>query len=527
MKYLIYTLALISAFFVSNAYSQEPDLTDLQFPKSETQHCIKAFGSKGCADSRKAAYYAACEAHIAKETLPADTNEKWGWSVECDNRTNSENNPPKRYYSFKQYCQFCENREQDSGTSAPITYTDYNLETVYSCPPDMYPFHKIAVPRNPVPTDPNQPTYDCAKPLEEIDPDPDPDPDNNCDEFGNHSFLPPNGVQVPTGGSVCHTDSDGNQCAYKKNELGDGFTQTGSECTNEDTPYGDQPDIEPDPNDPDKCAVVGSLEFFAVCPVDPNEVCNQLQINNDIVHQCPSGCGSVNGQYVCAHEDDNANGIPDKDENPDNPDPDDPDPDDPDNNNPDMTETNNKLDSIGNSIDGLGSNIDGLGLKIDGTNTLLNGIGGKLDGLGESIGEGNASLTSIDTNTKLTSQNTDAIAGNTSGILDTLSETSVGNTFNPDSSASFYESSYEEGFSGVWEEKSVLFEQTETIQFLQQFKFNSGGSPPDTQICFNLGASMNFGCADLPTPSAELLAIIRIFILITAAFLCRALIFGG
>jgi len=273
--------------------------------------------------------------------------------------------------------------------------------------------------------------------------------------------------------------------------------------------------------------VVGSLEFFAVCPVDPNEACNQLQINNDIVHQCPSGCGSVNGQYVCAHKDDNANGIPDKDENPDpeNPDPENPDPENPDPNNPDMTETNNKLDSIGNSIDGLGSNIDGLGLKIDGTNTLLNGIGGKLDGLGESIGEGNASLTSIDTNTKSTAQNTDAIAGNTSGILDTLSETGVSNTFNPDASTSFYESSYENGWQGVWEEKSNLISQTGLFQFLQQFRLGSGGSAPEMNICFDV--LVNLGCKTLDPNWERLMPFLRICILITAAFVCRRIIFGG
>jgi len=38
---------------------------------------------------------------------------------------------------------------------------------------------------------------------------------------------------------------------------------------------------------------------------------------------------------------------------------------------------------------------------------------------------------------------------------------------------------------------------------------------------------MNLGCAELPLPSPQLLAILKVFILITAAFLCRALIFGG
>lgn len=111
--------------------------------------------------------------------------------------------------------------------------------------------------------------------------------------------------------------------------------------------------------------------------------------------------------------------------------------------------------------------------------------------------------------------------------LEKLNNTSYSGEFNPDNSASFLESSYPDGFEGVWNEKSEELKSSDAYQFIQQFQFQSGGAPPQTQICFNLGTHMDFGCADLPLPSVQLLSIIKVFILITAAFLCRALIFGG
>ncbi|MBB1407533.1 hypothetical protein H5079_18260, partial [Pseudoalteromonas sp. SG44-5] len=52
--------------------------------------------------------------------------------------------------------------------------TDYQ----YSCPPETAPLYKIAVPIQPQPTDPSEPTFMCAKPLgDEPEPEPEKDPD--------------------------------------------------------------------------------------------------------------------------------------------------------------------------------------------------------------------------------------------------------------------------------------------------------------------------------------------------------------
>ncbi len=99
--------------------------------------------------------------------------------------------------------------------------------------------------------------------------------------------------------------------------------------------------------------------------------------------------------------------------------------------------------------------------------------------------------------------------------------------FDPANATSFWESEYEDGFQGVWDEKAESLKSTEAAQFIQQFKFTGGGAAPDNRICFNLGQYMNYGCKDIPLPSATVMAFIKICILVTAAFLCRRIIFGG
>ena len=524
MKYLIFTLALISAFFVSNVRANyNPDT--LKDPKSTPyyEYECNTGNTNNPTIITEINSLSVCQSiWLPLVIQSADSKISSGfWSSYSNVKFDTANKWSLDYVA----CRYgdCGTFGAESGTKTSSgQYNGVLLSTdwKHECPPDGYPKHTLTVPKNPQPTEPSAPPMFCAEPLDGTDPDPEPD-DDSCDEFGDNSFLPPkSGLDVPDGGSVCYTTSTGKQCKYSKNDFGDGYTQTGQQCSGEEPPYG-----EPQTPDGNDCAVVGSLEFFAVCPVDPNEACNPLLVNNETVYQCPTGCGSVNGEYVCVHEDKNANGIPDKDEEPDNPDPDNPDPDNPDpdkpNPNPvDMAQTNSLL--------------VGLQAKTDRSNAELSTISGKISDLGSKINTTNNLLSSVDlntgktaNNTALTASNTDAIAGNTKGILEALEPSKIPSTFNPDSSSSFYESSYENGFEGVWEEKSLAFKQTETVKFIEQFKFDSGGEAPETQICFDLGRKMDFGCADLPIASPQLLAIIKIFILITAAFLCRALIFGG
>lgn len=501
MKILIYTLALISAFFVS----AEPDLNDLKPPKMEsTGFCDFWLGKLSDVSMDT------CGNHIVEKIkgrppypqtvtlVYTDMSSGSYISIDIDYLTETLTSPQNgaRYSAPK-----------DTATG--------------TCPPDDYPEYNIPVGEGS--------TLMCAK---ELQPEPEPEPDDKCDEFGNNSMLPPKSGVGQEGQTACYTNpATGLQCQYKQG--GDNFIATGKTCDGDENDYGDKPTPEPPPDGADdNCYNYGSQGKVLICDVDPNEGCNSLLINGETQYQCPAGCGSMDGVYFCTYDDKdgdgkpddkNGNGVPDKDETcvngkctPNRPDDDTtPTPE-----TPDMTQTNTRLDSVIGELDSIGGNIRK-------TNQTLDGINSGIQGIKQGQDKSNGLLSGVEKNTKLTAENTDVIAGNTKGILDTLSETDVVNNFNPDSSFSFYESSYENGLEGVWNEKSLEFKQTETFNFLQQFAFNSGGSPPDTQICFNLGSHMDFGCADLPTPSPQLLAILKVFILITAAFLCRALIFGG
>lgn len=525
MKKIFYALALFSAFFVFDLLANEgaPDdfPSNLEWPGISPQselwytlscrmsHLTTPSEMKGPNPSELAER---CMAY-ARSFFPSDGCSYWPRAQVSTNTSSSGS--VSFNYSRPEGVSSCQ------GANSLSYAWKGSYDTPPTCPPDAYPLYK-----NPYYKDGE--IYSCHKEsdgTEEPEPE-EPDPnDNGCDEFGDNSFLPPkDSLGVPAGGSVCHTLSDGTQCAYKKDPFGTGFEQTGQSCSPEDTPYG-EPELPPNnPDDPDACAVVGSVEFFALCPVDPNEECNQIIITGDggdmVHHDCPAGCGSINGQFVCAHEDKNANGIPDKDEtDPDNPDPDNPDPDNPDPNNPDEGESAD-LTRTNTLLSGLDSKV-GIG------NSRLSDIKAGIDGMTNEQKKGNGSLAAIASNTAKTANNTKGTSENTAEILKSISETDVSNTFNPESAASFYESEYEDGFGGVWQEKSGEFQQTEAYQFLQQFKFNGGGAAPDTSICFNLGQFMDFGCSELPVPDAGLLAILKVFILISAAFLCRKLIFGG
>jgi hypothetical protein len=472
MKIIVYALALFSAFFVSS--EQLPyDPNNLVPAENNLTGGICSYSSW----SIETTSVSECADFIL--TLPGTSGfvflntEQRGSTINLNWNKNGQSS----VYTF--------------GT---ITQPQYG----YTCPPDSHPEHTIKVGDM------------CAKPL--------PEPTDSCDEFGNNSFLPPNeSLNVPAGGSVCHTTSGGSQCQYKKNPFGSGFEQTGQQCTGEETPY-PKPDLTPpdNPDDPNACATVGAVDPYAICPVNPNDVCNRIIVSGDggdkIMNQCPSGCGSVDGQYVCAYPDKNGDGIPDENQDPQKGN-DTKDPNDPNDETPDSTKTNNLL--------------YGLDKKLGVGNSRLTGIKTGIEGMTKEQIKGNGSLAAIASNTAKTANNTLGTSENTAEILKSISETEIGDSFNPENAASFYESEYEEGFAGVWQEKSGEFQQTEAYQFLQQFKFNGGGAAPDTSICFNLGQFMDFGCSELPVPDAGLLAILKVFILISAAFLCRRLIFGG
>lgn len=91
--------------------------------------------------------------------------------------------------------------------------------------------------------------------------------------------------------------------------------------------------------------------------------------------------------------------------------------------------------------------------------------------------------------------------------------------------ASWWESSYPDGIEGVWSDFAGDIQQTEFLQFVRQFEVDvGGGAPPDFNICFT--ALVDLGCHSIAPPDF-VWSVMRLFMLITAAFTCRKLIFGG
>ena len=487
MKYLIFTLALMSAFFVS-----ADEITVSPIPSS-TGKCFNRNGPslegtdlQGCLDYME------------------------GWYK--SNRIGFQSISSEFYFSTAFGDAY--NINITTSTQTYRGFAEYiPSESVLVCP-DTHPIES----QNP------DGSLTCSQP-----PPPEPDPDAKCDEFGNNSMLPPKDGVGTVGQTACYTNpATGKSCQYSQGH--DNFTATGKDCDGDENNYGDKPTPQPPPegND-DNCYDYGSLGGVLICDVDPNQGCNALLINGQTQYQCPPGCGSMDGVYFCTYDDldgdgkaddKNGNGVPDKDEtcvngrctpNPDSNETPNPDA-------PDMTKTNNKLDGIKGELGFVGG-------KLDKTNQALDGINSGIQGLKKEQAKSNGLLTDVEKNTKLTAGNTDAIAGNTKGILDTLSETDVGNTFNPDASSSFYESSYENGFQGVWDEKSELISQTGLFVFLKQFRLTSGGSAPEMNICFDV--LVNLGCKTLDPNWERLMPFLKLCIFITTAFVCRRIIFGG
>lgn len=539
MKYLILIMALISAFFVSEIYAESlgPDMSDLKIPNQEGQICMKANGKEGCGKDIQEAYTNSCFAYNSVFQLPANTPSRQYISSACE----SDKLGANILITGKVQCYACSGGwgPEEVVSVQSVSYgNSYELDG-YTCPPTGFNEYDIQV-LNPD-TSENSPKVMCAKEML-----PPVDPDEGCSEFGNNSMLPMKSGVGSTGQNACYTNpSTGKSCQFSQG--GDNFLATGKTCDGDENDYGDKPPAEPRPDGADdSCYNYGSQGQVLICDVDPNEGCNALLINGETQYQCPAGCGSMDGVYFCTYDDTdndgvpddkNQNGVPDKEETCVNgrctakPPTDDtggetptptPTPE-----APDMTQTNNRLDAIKGELGFIGGKIDSGNKKLDGINSGIQGLKGEQKA-------GNALLSSISNSNEQIRKNTGFTADSTGQLLDSfnefkegIGETEIEGNFDPNQSASFYESDYEDGFEGVWNEKSLAFKQTQTFEFLQQFKFNAGGSPPDTQMCFNLGGSMDFGCAELPTPSPQLLAILKIFILITAAFLCRSLVFGG
>lgn len=278
-------------------------------------------------------------------------------------------------------------------------------------------------------------------------------------------------------------------------------TFTGVKCGSEDGGP-----LEPENDAPKDCFTLKNGVKW--CWADKAEKC---QVVNG-VEQCASGCGTVNGDFVC-YEDTPV--IPPKDRDQLTP------PDDtltdPGKSINDMVKgdfkeinkgVESRLDNVVTSITNSTIAMDEVSDKVGLTNSKLDGIGMQLDGIGKQLGD---------------------IDGTLEGAFGDDGEpqpgTGDGETCYEDI-CSWYESAYPDGLVGIWQERSADLQQTPLFNFLNQLgTVQPTGGQPDFNICFNLGAMGDYGCKSFEIPSA-VWAFIRLMILICAGIFCYRIISG-
>jgi hypothetical protein len=154
--------------------------------------------------------------------------------------------------------------------------------------------------------------------------------------------------------------------------------------------------------------------------------------------------------------------------------------------------------------DSTGKNLEGLAL-----------VTAAIDGLKGEIGGGGSSGDSIGDDV-VCDENGDCEGGG----VQTDIEPSEGLT-------GYWVSEYEDGLQGIFDEQLIAVQDTEFYDFIEKFNPSFGaGSAPNFEFCFNIGALGNFGCQSLGL-DPRVIPAIKIFILITAGFLCRKILFGG
>lgn len=90
----------------------------------------------------------------------------------------------------------------------------------------------------------------------------------------------------------------------------------------------------------------------------------------------------------------------------------------------------------------------------------------------------------------------------------------------------FYDQKYPDGLEGVWNSAKADFENSEFVSFMESFVPSFSGTCPSWSMNFAIGALANFGT--IPFQSlCYVFDFIKVIILVTAVFTCRAIVFGG
>lgn len=512
MNSFFHVLALSGAFFVSFSYAEVLyDPNDLKPPKEGGSYCIDGslgnYEATGCGETEDEARGQSCAA-LAPLIPPQ---------------------PPYGQYTYHaRTCVYARDRwriaspftrcydegncvsSDGEGSAQSINFGNLQREVYQSCPPDQFPLYEIPVVVGQ--NDEGEDQIMCAK----LNDNPDSCPTLSSGQAGALVF---NDGSFPS--DICY-DVNGEVCRYPVPEQGSTFTHpagigTGYDCsTNE--PVDSVPDSEQDPDDPD-CQSFDVQGQNIYCHEDMDDRCS-LQGDD---YFCDEGCGFVNNVFMCPKPDSNISDpldCTDPEYAQVNPEVCSNDPSNPDSNGDGVLDNQDIAQGVSNLTSAQNTTNELLGNMNRDINNNLDGIGTKLDSLKNKQDQANFQLGAIEDNTNRTADSVESIEDFITKEPD-IREPNYGG------SESMWESEYPDGIAGIWNEKRGAFMQTGAFQFLSQFTLSgTGGDAPDMQICFNMPPVASYGCKDFGDFS-YIWAFIKMCILITAAWLCRSLIFGG
>lgn len=90
----------------------------------------------------------------------------------------------------------------------------------------------------------------------------------------------------------------------------------------------------------------------------------------------------------------------------------------------------------------------------------------------------------------------------------------------------FYTQKFPGGFKDVWEKNKATFDSSALVSFLKSFVPSFSGSCPSWSMSFDIMPHANFGSREFGS-LCYIFAVIKVIMLVTAMFTCRAIIFGG
>jgi hypothetical protein len=466
MKILIMALSLLVAPFFLHADIFHDGTVDVQAPKTtdiDTGYCNTSL--TGNSEERMSA--SECVG-IGQANLP-DVDLYDCWEVAGNNE-------------IKNFCKYDDDKYAEPQSAYISRWFGFLTVPLTLCPPESFPRYVSPVMNE---TGELEGCYDPAQ-ANLVD-------DCNLNSTDQYLAVP---VTAPIG---CFTTSNGSQCKYKSVDVGNGVNAY--ELDLEGDCYTDLfPDIEGDPettttptNSEDTCKPWGGTGM--ICREKREDVC-------DMYGNCNEGCGTVNGTFVCIDADRDGDGVPD------------------------YLDPDVDGDGVRNEVD-LDNDGDGIDDSIDLSKPKEGEIDIDLSPIVNELKKGNAELSEIGQGVDMLNNDLKFLAKDVSDIKESITEVGTYKQDKPKGGLKgFWETDYPEGLQGVVDAKMAEVQSTQFFTFLEQFQISVGGSSATYDMCFDLGGMGNLGCHNFDIDPRTFPAI-KIFILISAVFLCRRILFGG